>query len=701
MQEETLVEDPSPIAQEDVAKSLFSHPGSEVASDVSSKFQRSKSNKSEAENRFLKAYMNFRGRYGEDVEFLDTEISRVFIKITKTKTLAAYGQLLDVLLGGPRFPISVAPTENPVDSLEAIHIDPAQPEEPDMEESLEGVDVVGYEGDGNDIDPNESLMDRMRRIAAKALHVGDREVNIKEGGAKKPGQITLNPSKLAAEGMTKKIQDQLTETKMPREFRKFLFEMTMLGSGCLKGPFHEEKEYPRWDKEGNYDPVMQKMPVSKFVSIWNIYNDPDASSVEDSEWIIERHKMSKSELRGLKRKPLFKADAINAAVEIGSNYREEDWELTLQEGIDSTTSNKFEVLEYWGVMDTEMLSNLEGLKLPKEIKDQGEANVNVFVCNGILIRVVVNPFKPARIPYYVCPYEEDPYNFFGCGLPENMEDSQTLCNGFARMGVDNSVLAGSVMLEVDSDNLVDGTTMDIYPGKVWHREGGGPGQTVNSITFPNTANSNMMMYDKFRQLCDESTGISSFSHGQTGVSGVGRTAAGISMLMGAASGSIKTVIKNIDDYVLEPMGNAYFAWNNQFDFDETLLGDLEVKAQGVSSLMAKEVKSQRMISVIQVAAMDQELSMRLNKEYFAKELVRTMELDTDLCVLSEEEYQLKVSLGMYEPQAQPPQSPAGMPSDKGGIGVPTPSLPGEQGFSGSPQAPQEEEPVMPPEGMPQ
>ena len=49
-------------------------------------------------------------------------------------------------------------------------------------------------------------------------------------------------------------------------------------------------------------------------------------------------------------------------------------------------------------------------------------------------------------------------------------------------------------------------------------------------------------------MADESTGLPSFSHGQTGVSGVGRTASGISMLMGAAQLSIKTVIKNIDDY---------------------------------------------------------------------------------------------------------------------------------------------------------
>ena len=41
----------------------------------------------------------------------------------------------------------------------------------------------------------------------------------------------------------------------------------------------------------------------------------------------------------------------------------------------------------------------------------------------------------------------------------------------------------------------------------------------------------MQMFDKARQLADESTGFPSFAHGQTGITGVGRTASGISMLM--------------------------------------------------------------------------------------------------------------------------------------------------------------------------
>ena len=50
----------------------------------------------------------------------------------------------------------------------------------------------------------------------------------------------------------------------------------------------------------------------------------------------------------------------------------------------------------------------------------------------------IKSFTPARIPYMSAPYELNPYSFFGVGVAENMDDTQTLMNGFMRMAVDNA-----------------------------------------------------------------------------------------------------------------------------------------------------------------------------------------------------------------------------------------------------------------------
>ena len=56
-----------------------------------------------------------------------------------------------------------------------------------------------------------------------------------------------------------------------------------------------------------------------------------------------------------------------------------------------------------------------------------------------------------RIPFMAVPYEMNP-QFLGVGLAENMEDTQTLMNGFMRMAVDNAALSGKLLIEIDETN---------------------------------------------------------------------------------------------------------------------------------------------------------------------------------------------------------------------------------------------------------
>jgi hypothetical protein len=328
---------------------------------------------------------------------------------------------------------------------------------------------------------------------------------------------------------------------------------------------------------------------------------------------------------------------------------------------------------------------------------------NIWCCNGQLLRLVLNPFKPARIPYYVVPYELNPYSIFGIGVAENMEDTQLLMNGFMRMAVDNAVLSGNLVFEVDETNLVPGQDMEVYPGKVFRRQGGAPGQSLFGTKFPNVSQENLQLFDKARQLADESTGLPSFAHGQTGISGVGRTSSGISMLMNAASGGAKSVVKNVDDYLLRPLGEAMFHFNMQFDYDSECAGDLEIKARGTESLMQTEVRSQRLLQFLQVIQNPQLLPFA-KLPYIVRELAKSLELDPDLVANNMDEA-AKAALILQKMQPQPPMppvgaapsgqpgtNPAGVPPSKdtsggGGsnIGVGSAPTPNEPGFSGNMQ----------------
>jgi len=694
------------IAAESEEDKLFESVSS-IVSFVGDRYKRAEDARLGDEERWMRAYRNYRGIYGPDVQFTSSEKSRVFVKVTKTKTLAAYGQIVDVLFGNNKFPLTINPSVLPDGVADAVHIniDPnAEQATGILRDSFTKETTKPYLiGPDTELKPGETMTELKRRLGPVEDKVAPVSEKIIEGDGTTPATATFHPAMIASKKMEKKIHDQLQESGASKHLRSMAFEMALLGTGVMKGPFAVDKEYPNWNDEGEYDPLIKTVPSTNHVSIWNFYPDPVASSMDDAEYVIERHKMSRNQIRALKDRPYFMEDAIEDAVAAGSDYVRKHWEMKMEDDDSvSTDSERWEVLEFWGFVDKDILEE-NGIKIPKEYNDLFEVNANIWTVNGKVIRCVLNPFKPARIPYYAVPFEHNPYSFFGVGIAENMDDTQTLMNGFMRMAVDNAVLSGNLLIEIDETNLVPGQDLSVHPGKVFRRQGGAPGQAIFGTKFPNVAGENMQLFDKARVLADESTGFPSFAHGQTGVTGVGRTASGISMLMSAANGSIRTVVKNVDDYLIAPIGRAFFAFNMQFDFDEGIRGDLEVKANGTESLMANEVRSQRLMQFLQVAS-NPMLAPFAKMDYIVREIAKSMDLDPDKVTNSMADAAIQAEImRAFQPPTPPPQAP--VPPEEGGaqpqqapagvdaqdqtgagggnIGTGVAPAPGEQGFSGN------------------
>ena len=678
------------MAEEDInlKEALADDEGHTLASFVESAYGRSEDARYDQERRWLTSYRNYRGLYGSDNQFTESEKSQVFIKVTKTKVMAAYGQITDVLFAGQRFPIGISSTREPEGVAESVHFDPNQPEEPQS--------PYGFPGDGNELQPGDttkSLGDRIGEAAKMS-----EGLELKEGPGLVPTAITFHPADIGAKKMEKRILDQLEESSASKHLRSAAFEMALFGTGVLKGPFAVDKEYPMWEEneEGKveYNPKIVTMPKLEFVSVWNFYPDPDAKNMEQAEFVVQRHKLSNSDLRGLKKRPFFNSEAIDECIEMGTNYVRKWWETQVEdEDSKSYSVDRFEVFEYWGNIDKELAEDA-GLDIPDEYEDLDTVQINAWVGNGKILRLAINPFVPNRIPYFAAPYELNPYSFYGVGLAENMSDTQQLMNGFMRMAVDNAVLAGNLIFEIDETNLVPGQDLELYPGKIFRRQGGAPGQALFATSYPNVSNQNMQMFDKARVLSDEATGIPSFSHGQTGVTGTGRTAAGISMLMGAAQLSIKSVIKNIDDYLLQPLGEAFYAFNQQFDYDEEIKGDIEVKARGTESLMRNEVRSQRLIQLMQIGS-SPTLAPFIKFPVILREIAHAFDLDAEKFVNDEREAvrqaEVMKAAGMM-PQAPAQQAPQEQqPKAPEGGGVPTGNMTGTGNGNIGPATPAEPE----------
>ena len=118
--------------------------------------------------------------------------------------------------------------------------------------------------------------------------------------------------------------------------------------------------------------------------------------------------------------------------------------------------------------------------------------------------------------------------------------------------------------------------------------------------------------------------------------------------MGAAAGGIKNVIKNVDDYLLRPLGEGLFRFNMQFDFDPAIRGDLEVKARGTESLMANEVRSQRLMQFMQVSS-SPALAPFAKFQYIIREIAKSLDLDPDKVTNNMDEAAIQAELNEAVP----------------------------------------------------
>ena len=168
--------------------------GNPLVGVIRERFQQAETSKLYDEKRWLKAYRNYRGLYGPETAFRENEKSRVFVKVTKTKVLASFGQIIEVLFSQGKFPLGVTPTSVPEGTAERAYLKPKQPEQP---QEPQQPDPYGFNGDGREIPAGATADDLMKTLAQDYKNLGFEE------GASSQGEPQIEPARMAAEKMQK------------------------------------------------------------------------------------------------------------------------------------------------------------------------------------------------------------------------------------------------------------------------------------------------------------------------------------------------------------------------------------------------------------------------------------------------------------------------------------------------------------------
>jgi hypothetical protein len=606
-------------------------------------YEEAKTAKSDVTERLLRSERQRRGVYDPDklAMIRQTGGSDIYMMLTDIKCRAAESWIKDVMLSSGEKPWSLTPTA-----------EPSVPEEL-RNEIIEAVtaeaDEVQSAGIGVNPQTIEKRMEEIYEEVKKRLHERSKEAALK---------------------MEKRILDKMQQSKFNTVLSEVIYDFCTYPTAFIKGPVVRTKKKLSWGK--NWTPVVTDEIVEDFerVSPYDIFPSPNASTTQDG-YIIERHQLTRADLEDLRNSPSFNVDAIDQVLRTYGNsglreLTQSDTERNLLEGRNNTLvgTELIESIEFWGSVSGYMLREW-GMD---DVEDYREYEVCVWQVGSYVIKCIKNPDPLSRRPYSKASWESIPGAFWGLALPEMMTDVQTVCNAAARALANNMGIASGPQVEVSVDRLPDGEDLTkMYPWKIWQttsdRTGGGQ-PAIRFFQPDMNANTLLGVYQHFQRVADEVTGVPNYIYGSGQMSGAGRTASGLSMLMENAAKGIKQAILALDTANTEVLQRLY-DHIMIYDDDSSIKGDMQIVPAGVVGTLLKESVQQRRNEFLQMTAnpVDIQIMGPSGRAMLLREAAKTLNMDIDK-IIPDPEKIAEVQKMLSEQMAQQPQQPEVMPPEQ-------------------------------------
>jgi|TARA_R110000787_G_scaffold76987_2_gene169449 hypothetical protein len=580
--------------------------------------------------------------------------SQVYMMITEVKCRGAESWLRDILLDTGTPPWDLKPTPIPdlaPDQLEKLKNTFAQKVIADMQ--------------AKGVAPTVEEMAELEEVVSQDFRFA-----------------VLQEAQNRADKMKLKINDQFAQGGWGDAFNEFITDMVTYPSAFIKGPVVRRQRILGYSKAPDGSTIVEGTerlgPEYERVNPFNIYPEPGITHLNEG-YVFEHHPMSRSQLSDLIDIPGYDSEAIREVLKLGNgqSWINEDTKLQEEElerkyySYESPTEN-FDALEFWGKVSGKMLLEwgLSDEDVPDEAK---EYDANVWVVGNFVIKALLNYDPLGEKPYVKTSFIKSPGAFWGKGIPEIIEDLQNVCNAAARSLVNNMGLASGPQVEVNLERIPPNEDItQLHPWKIWQVTNDPLGSSAPAVRFSqpdSRANELMGVYDRFSKLADDHSGVPSYVTGDLNVSGAGRTASGLSMLMGSAGKGIRQIVMYIDNDIVRPIVQRQFIYNMRYDEDESIKGDVEVLARGAINLATKETLNVRRVEFLNATAnpIDIEIVGQDGRAALLREVAKGLQMPVEDIIPSREKgaQQAKSKAQMAAQQAAPtPTQPDGSP--KGG-----------------------------------
>lgn len=600
--------------------------------------------KRDVEKRMLRAKRSLRGEYDPETlaKLREQGSSEIYMMLFASKARQTKALLGDVLLGtGDDKPWSLRPTPSP-----------------DLPPDLAGEILRGVQELVMQAEQGPAPMDvaQIRQLLRDAKTQAE--------------AMIATEAKTRCSRAERKLEDMLAEGQFIEALDQFLDDLCVYPTSFLKGPVVRRKGKLTWQlgPDGRHTPQVELKPQPGWerVDAMDIYPAPWARGVNDA-FLIERHRLSAQALNELIGVEGYSEDAIRQVIDAYGKGGLHKWlasdsERAAAEGRNTvyseTSSDLIDAIQYWGSATGKQLKEwgLDKAQVPDEA---AVYQIEAWLIGTWVIKAAINADPLARRPYYAHSFKRVPGSVWGLSLYDTMADCQDMCNAAARALSNNLGIASGPQVWVNVDRIPAGESIEeLFPWKITQTTSDPMGSSAAPMGFFQPASNAaelMGVYEKFSQLADEYTGIPRYMTGDGNVGGAGRTASGMSMMVGNAGKTIKSTVSGIDLNVIGPAISRGYEFLMRYDTDEDIKGDLQVVARGALSLVTKDAAQVRRNEFLSLALQSPVVQEMIGPEGIASLLratTRTLELDSENIVPSTSELRIRMAAIQQAQQAQ-------------------------------------------------
>ena len=632
-----------------------------LAAQIRKHWSAAKDAKQDIERDMLAAVRARRGEYPPEVlsELKSQGSSQIYMMLFATKARQAKALLSDVLLGGGNDkPWTIRPSPKP-----------SLPEDLTAQLLAEASEIVYQAQESGMPMSNEDIRDLLRDAKMRAT------------------EAVYSEARERCLRAEVQLEDMLAEGGFMDALDGFLDDLTTFKTAFIKGPIVRRTGVLKWvpQADGTSEPeaAEENKPHWERVDPFMIYPASWSRNVSDG-YLIERHRLSPSALSDLIGVDGYSDDAIRQVLDAHSTGGLHEWlsvdmERAHAEGRDVSSahsdSDLIDALQYWGEVPGKVLR--EWGMSEQEVPDESKVySVEAWLVGSWVIKAVINTDPLARRPYYGDSFERIPGAFWGTSLYDTVRDCEDMCNATARALANNVGIASGPQVWVNNDRLPNGqdiTTM--FPWKIWQTLSDPMGGTQPPMGFfqPNSNAAELMgVFEKFSALADEVSGIPRYMTGDGVAGGAGRTASGMSMMIGNAGKTVKKSLASIDMNVIAPSIRSAYEFAMRYIPDADIKGDLQIIARGAMSLVTKDTAQVRRNEFLMATAnpIDMQIIGLDGRAALLREAAKTLDMNTEDIIPSASTVKLRAAQAQMQAQMQaaqgvpPEQAQQGQPPQK-------------------------------------